>query len=124
VRFAAAQDYRLFYEKEIQFRRLMRYPPFAALASLVVRSEDRERAQSWIGDLARRLASPPEGMVMLGPNEAAVARVKREFRFQMLIKSASRPALARVLRQLREYTVNAKWPATALAIDVDPISLL
>ena len=29
VRFAAAQDYRLFYEKEIQFRRVMRYPPFA-----------------------------------------------------------------------------------------------
>ncbi|MDX2179735.1 MAG: primosomal protein N' [Bryobacteraceae bacterium] len=124
VRFAAAQDYRLFYEKEIQFRRVMRYPPFAALASLVVRSEDQDRARSWIGDLAQRLNPPPEGMVRLGPNEAAVPRVKREFRFQMLLKSASRAALARVLRELREYTVKAKWPATALAIDVDPMTLL
>jgi primosomal protein N' (replication factor Y) len=124
VRFAAAQDYRLFYEKEIQFRRVMRYPPFAALASLIVRAEDQERARSWIGDLAQRLNPPPEGMVRLGPNEAAVPRVKREFRFQMLLKSASRAALARVLRELREYTVKAKWPATALAIDVDPMTLL
>jgi primosomal protein N' (replication factor Y) len=42
IRFAAAQDYAGFYEKELQFRRLMRYPPFSALANVLVRSEKKE----------------------------------------------------------------------------------
>ena len=44
VRFAAAHDYRLFYEKELQFRRAMRYPPFSALANILVRDENQEMA--------------------------------------------------------------------------------
>ena len=32
VRMAAAQDYQTFYEKELQFRRMMHYPPFSAMA--------------------------------------------------------------------------------------------
>src|SRR5207253_7174776 len=38
VKYASMQDYQGFYEKEIQFRRLMRYPPFSALANVLVRS--------------------------------------------------------------------------------------
>ena len=39
IRCAAAQDYEAFYSKEIEFRRLMSYPPFAALANVVVRAD-------------------------------------------------------------------------------------
>ena len=39
VRMAAAQDYQAFYEKELNFRRMMHYPPFTAMANLLVRSE-------------------------------------------------------------------------------------
>jgi primosomal protein N' (replication factor Y) len=124
VRFAAVQDYRLFYEKEIQFRRAMRYPPFAALANLVVRSEEQEAAQRMSGDLAQQLTPPPEGIKILGPSEAAVPKLKREFRYQLLLKSASRPALAATLHRLRQYAIEQKWPATALVIDVDPMSLM
>ena len=41
---AAAQDFEAFYEKELQFRKLMRYPPFSALANLLVRAEKKEDA--------------------------------------------------------------------------------
>ena len=44
VRFAAAQDYEAFYEKELHFRRMMHYPPFAAMANVLVRSEKKEDA--------------------------------------------------------------------------------
>ncbi len=124
IRFAAAQDYRLFYEKEIQFRRLMRYPPFAALANVLVRSEDKEDAMKKAGELEDQLRPPPEQMKILGPSEAPVPRLKREYRYQILIKSASRRVLGETLDRLRRYAVNAKWNATALVIDVDPLSLL
>ena len=44
VRLASEQNYEGFYQKEIQFRKLMRYPPFAALANVLVRSQKQEDA--------------------------------------------------------------------------------
>src|SRR3970040_2141715 len=41
VKLAAAQNYEGFYEKELQFRRAMRYPPFAALANVLVRAGEQ-----------------------------------------------------------------------------------
>ena len=124
VRLAATQDYGLFYEKEIQFRRAMRYPPFAALANVVVRAEDKEEALRKSGELANLLTPAPAQIKVLGPSEAAVSRLKREFRYQTLIKSASRKVLAETLQRLREHAARAGWSATQLVIDVDPVSLL
>jgi primosomal protein N' (replication factor Y) len=124
VRFAAAQDYGLFYEKEVQFRKMMRYPPFAALANVVVRGRKQEDALRMSGELGRLLTPPPEAMRVLGPAEAPVARLKDEFRYQILLKAASRKALNETLQALRRHAQGEKWPATALVIDVDPVSLL
>lgn len=123
IRFAAAQDYRLFYEKELQFRRTMRYPPFAALAKVLVRAEDREDAMTMSGELETLLTPMPQGLRVLGPGEAPVPRLKREYRYQLLLKSASRKILAEHLARIRRHALDAKWPATALVIDVDPMSL-
>jgi len=124
VRCAAAQDYGKFYEKELEFRRLMRYPPFSAMANVLVRAQKQEDALRLITELARILGDPGPGMKVLGPAEAPVPRLKNEFRYQMLIKTTSRPNLNAHLSRLRTYTIDARWPATALVIDVDPLTLL
>jgi primosomal protein N' (replication factor Y) len=124
VRCAALQDYAKFYEKELQFRRLMRYPPFAAMANVLVRAEKQEDALSLSGQIAHLLHDPGEGMKILGPAEAPVPRLKNEFRYQTLIKATSRPKLNIILKHLRQHAINEKWPATSLVIDVDPLSLL
>jgi primosomal protein N' (replication factor Y) len=124
VRFAAAQDYQLFYEKEIQFRRLMRYPPFSALANVLVRSERQEQALAMSSELGQLLDPPPEGLKVLGPAEAPVPRLRNEFRYQLLLKAASRKRLNEVLQMLRRHAVDRKWSATGLVIDVDPMTLM
>jgi primosomal protein N' (replication factor Y) len=124
VRFAAAQDYQLFYEKEIQFRRLMRYPPYSALANVLVRSERQEQALAMSAELGQLLDPPPEGLKVLGPAEAPVPRLRNEFRYQLLLKAASRKRLNEVLQTLQRHGVDRKWNATALVIDVDPMTLM
>ena len=124
VRFAAAQNYDGFYEKELNFRRLMRYPPFSALANLLVRSESQEDALRMSGELGSLLTPPPEQIKMLGPAEAPVPRLKSEYRYQLLIKAAGRKALKDTLESVRRFAESRRWPATALVIDVDPLSLL
>jgi primosomal protein N' (replication factor Y) len=123
IRFAAEQNYARFYEKELEFRRLMRYPPFSALANVLVRAEKQEDALRMSGTLAELLKEPGEGMKVMGPAEAPVPRLKNEFRYQMLIKARSRPRLNEMLRHLQQHALKEKWPATALVVDVDPLSL-
>jgi primosomal protein N' (replication factor Y) len=124
IRFASQQNYAAFYEKELEFRRVMRYPPFAALANVVVRAQDQAEALKMSGVIANLLTPPPEGLKVLGPSEAPVPRLKKEFRYQTLIKSASRKTLAWTLDWIRQMAQSERWPATALVVDVDPMSLM
>jgi len=77
VRMAAAQDYGAFYEKEISFRRMMHYPPFSAMANVLIRAEKKEAAMRMSSELAQYLTPTPEQMRVIGPAEAPVPRLKR-----------------------------------------------
>jgi primosomal protein N' (replication factor Y) len=59
----------------------------------------------------------------MGPAPAPVPRLKAEFRYQILIKANDRKKLNELLHQIRRYALEQKWGATALVIDVDPLSL-
>jgi len=124
VRFASEQNYEGFYQKEIQFRKLMRYPPFCALANVLVRSQKQEDALAMSSELGRLLDPAPEGLKILGPAEAPVPKLKSEFRYQLLLKAANRKRLNETLRGIQAFARERKWGATSLVIDVDPLTLL
>ncbi len=124
IRFASQQNYAGFYAKEIQFRKLMRYPPFSALANVLVRSQKQDQALAMSTELGRMLDPAPEGVKVLGPAEAPVPKLKSEFRYQLLLKAVNRKRLNEVLRDVQKFAAEKKWGATALVIDVDPLTLL
>ena len=124
IRCAAAQDYQEFYTKEIEFRRTMTYPPFAALANIMVHGRSEEEALSRSAALGRLLQPAPEGIRVLGPAAAAVARIKQEYRYQILLKAATRKRLNEILGELRRFANAEKWNPVSLVIDVDPLTLL
>jgi primosomal protein N' (replication factor Y) len=124
IRLASAQDYNSFYHKELHFRRMMHYPPFTAMASVLVRSKKLEEALAWSGKIGHHLRKLPAGVRMLGPAAAPIVKLKTEYRYQFVFKAPARKLLAEVLRRLRHFAENENWPATALVIDVDPMSLM
>jgi primosomal protein N' (replication factor Y) (superfamily II helicase) len=124
VRLAAAHDYAGFYERELNFRRALRYPPFSAMANILIRSPRQEEALRMSGELAQFLMPPPQDVRVMGPAEAPVPRLKTEYRYQALIKSSSRRTLSELLQRVRRFGLDRKWSATALVIDVDPLTLM
>jgi primosomal protein N' (replication factor Y) len=70
------------------------------------------------------LQPPPEGVKVMGPAAAAVAKLKTEYRYQILLKATSRKRLNQVLRELQNFAATEKWNPTVLSIDVDPVTLL
>jgi primosomal protein N' (replication factor Y) len=124
IRLAAEQDYEGFYTKESGFRKWLRYPPFAACANVLVRAQKQEEALRMATELGRELTPPPEGVRVIGPAEAPVVRLRDEFRYQILLKAAVRRTLRETVNRLRLFAERQKWSATALVVDVDPISLM
>jgi primosomal protein N' (replication factor Y) len=124
IQLAARQDYLAFYEREVQFRRLLHYPPFTALASILVRDTKIENAIRWSRQLSAFLApQEPRGIKVLGPAAAPLARLKREYRFQFLLKAPKRAQLTRVLSELLAFNQEKEIPEKAVLVDVDPLSL-
>ena len=124
IQCAAEQDYEKFYRKEIDFRRMLHYPPFGAMASIVVRSANEEDALTRSAALGRLLSPAPEGVRVMGPAPAPVLRVKSEYRYQVLLKTSSRKRLSEMLGDVRRFAAAEKWGPANLAIDVDPVTLL
>jgi primosomal protein N' (replication factor Y) len=122
---ALRQDYLSFYERELQFRRMMSYPPFNSLANVIIRDANLEKAIQW----SRRLSeyfSPHDrnGMRVLGPASAPLARLKKEHRYQFLLKSPKKSLITRVLSGARAFCDAKEIPQTALLVDMDPLTLL
>jgi primosomal protein N' (replication factor Y) len=124
IQHAAKQDYLSFYEKEAHFRRMLHYPPFTALASILVRDKKIESAIRWSRALAAYFAPFEErGVKILGPAAAPLARLRQEYRFQFLLKSPQRSALSQALSGALDFCAKKEIPETAVIVDVDPASL-
>lgn len=125
IQFAAQQDYAGFFERELRFRRLMHYPPFSALANLIVRGRKLEDATRVARTVGRFLAaSSARELKVLGPAAAPIARLKGEYRFQFLLKSPRRGVLHEALKGLLAYCREKQIPSSQILIDVDPLSLM
>jgi primosomal protein N' (replication factor Y) (superfamily II helicase) len=124
IEYARQQDYVSFYEKEARFRQMLHYPPFTALASVLIRDRNIENAVRWSRALGSYFAPFEErGVKVLGPAAAPLARLRRDYRFQFVLKSPERPALARALSGTLDFCAAKEIPETAVIIDVDPTSL-
>jgi primosomal protein N' (replication factor Y) len=125
ILFAQRHDYEGFYEKEIRYRKWMHYPPFSALANLLVRSDKLELTLKWTGQIGRWLETTRnEGVRVLGPSVAPIMRLKRDYRYHFIVKAEGREKLNGTLRKLLAFTAEQKIPRTNLIVDVDALSLL
>ena len=120
---ACAQDYPSFFERELEFRRTMGYPPAAALVNLILRSgeeADARDAADALGGLLRERARG--GYRVLGPARAPLARLRQEHRFQILLKGRRKAMREAVRGALVARYGETRWPG--VAVDVDPLTVL
>jgi len=125
VQFAARHDFAGFYEKELQFRAWMHYPPYSAIANVLIRSEKLEEALTWSGELGRWFEKTRhEGIRVLGPAAAPITRLKRDYRYHFILKSPSREKMNTLLRTMLAEAAARKIPRTQVIVDVDAVWLM
>jgi primosomal protein N' (replication factor Y) (superfamily II helicase) len=123
IQLACRQDYPLFFERELHYRRGMRYPPMVALLNAVVRGRTFDEAMTTAAEIVQRLepATATAGFTVLGPAPAPLGRLRGEHRVQFFLKGSRRADMRNALR-----TVLNDMPEVRrrITIDVDPLSVL
>tara|TARA_A100001037_G_scaffold306827_1_gene356454 strand:+ start:31088 stop:33712 length:2625 start_codon:yes stop_codon:yes gene_type:complete len=136
INYAKNHDYNAFYDKEIVSRKLLGFPPFKNILRFRFESENEEfaaKAGVWasnflieMGLKRDRFKSNNDSLVFLGPAPAVFAKIRKNWRYHILIKSSSHEKLNLLVQNFKQkYFENKKLSKDVrLVVDIDPYSLL
>lgn len=129
VQRAQTHDFIGFYTEEITYRRQLGYPPVARLAAVRFDARDPQAVEQFsqaYANLLRPYLQQTDGVAMLGPAPAALAKLKDRYRWHLLLKAPTARGLHQLLEQGSDALRRAEVPRNGvhLSIDVDPVNLL
>ena len=90
---AAREDYVSFYRQELQMRQMLQYPPISHILEVLVSSEKQERAEALAQVFSGEIGDV-QGVVILGPADAGIAKLKNSYRKVMYVKAADYEVLS------------------------------
>jgi primosomal protein N' (replication factor Y) (superfamily II helicase) len=129
VQRAQMHDFHGFYADEIAYRKRLGYPPAVRLAALRFDARDPQAveqfSQAFVA-LLRPYVRDAEGVTLLGPAPAALAKLNNRYRWHLLLKAPTAKRLHDVIEHgfsaLKQTTIPRS--GVRLSVDVDPLNLL
>ena len=121
IKMALKHNYRAFYEREIEFRKELNYPPITNLVIILVKGKDEEKviaASENIGSLLKREINQA---TILGPGPAVLNKIAGKYRWQIIIKTTDMKCIGEFFQ--RHYPGFGR-KGVEINVDVDPLSVL
>ena len=130
LKFARRQDYSGFFGHEIEFRKLMSYPPYTRLIQIIV----SHGAAATACDVAEQIGAGLKAQALrrdftsqvriLGPAPAPLEKLRGKFRYQILIKAKPACDAVSLLGAAYEELGARRVALKHSSVDVDPLSLM
>ncbi|MCL5030461.1 MAG: primosomal protein N' [Bacteroidetes bacterium] len=123
-------DYQGFYQKEIIDRERFDYPPFSRVCLIETKDTNEDKAKGALIDFHKELINYRKWLKISPPASAIIARLKGNFRFQILIKSprntdpGGKILRQAVLKSFVEFNRKSRYRDVKLIFDVDPQSII
>ena len=136
---AQKHDYLDFYAQEVVARDALRYPPFAHVATLLLRGKDeqavidaahtaRDQLEIWQADQERASRVPnveKTTVEILGPAPAPLSKIEGKFRWHLLLRCSDAEKIGRLFKRFTdEPPAIIKSKAIEFVIDIDPTNTL
>ncbi len=126
---AARQDYRSFFDREIENRRALHYPPFSRIINFVLSSEDEELLASSTRKFHKNLLHQMEiakiSISVLGPAECPLYFLRKQYRRHLFVKTNQPTKLTRMLTKWETAQPRFGLPASVkIIVDIDPDSMM
>ena len=129
VRHALRHDFTGFVHQELSERRSPTYPPFVAMANVIISGEDEQltaqgciEGAKWTTRLLERVRL--RDVVLVGPAPCPIDKIKDRWRWHFLLKSSRASTLTRLARYVAEKCPVARDARLRLVVDRDPVALL
>ena len=126
---AQRHDYEAFASFDLPQRQQFGYPPFGAMARIIIRGESEPRTSDFAMTIVERLheakdredGEGSEQVRILGPAPAPLPKLQGRYRFHVLATCSARP----LLRSLMQTALETTTPNDIqFAVDIDPMSML
>ncbi len=126
IRHSMTHDYEGFYNEEIQYRMQLGYPPLGRIIKLEVKSPNESYASEAAKIARNRMRSLVRGKdtILLGPAPAPIARLRGQYRFQLLLISQKRDTIRSLAAEGRSIIEEKYGRKCRVIIDVDPVNLM
>ncbi|MCH5271779.1 MAG: primosomal protein N' [Lachnospiraceae bacterium] len=129
VTHAAAQNYEGFYEEEILYRELLRYPPVCNMLAVQIFASDEKRGETLAEEMAAIARSyidmsenQQKCLMVIGPAPAAIGKIHDIFRFVFYIKYEKYDKLVEIKDALEEKAAALQSSQEMLQIDFNPVN--
>ena len=97
-------DYTAFFQKEMNYRKIGKYPPYFFLINFTIAHKEMKKVMEASKHIHKILLQHlTYKALVLGPSPAALSRINNEYRFQILVKYKREPALHEALKYLDDY---------------------
>jgi primosomal protein N' (replication factor Y) len=134
LKHVVSHDFPAFYKEELEYRRELDYPPFSRLVLVEFKGQHEEEVHHHSRKFAGFLLDPKyrEHLIVLGPADAAIPRLRGQFRKHVVIKGLKKtdPGGAKLhaaLASAKQWYVGSalgKNRAVQMTIDVDPVGMM
>lgn len=112
-------DYLTFYQQEMSYRKLGKYPPYYFLINFTISHKEMKKVMEASKHIHKILLQHlTDQALVLGPSPAALSRINNEYRFQILVKYKREPELHKALTYLDDY-YHDKYVKDKLALKID-----
>lgn len=122
---AAKQDYQGFYEEEITYRELMRYPPVSHMLAVLVTSREQaqgERLIRGMSDAVRSRTDAGQQIQVIGPTEASIGKINDLYRHVFYIKHPDYQMLVTIKDMLERFCKEEELKSQTVQYDFDPMN--
>ena len=128
LEYACDQDYKGFYENEIELRRHLIYPPYCDIICAFFTGEDENSvalaAKGFFDELIEQNKAYKEKIIVLGPTQARVAKINNNYRYHLAVKCRNSSALRRMITDtLKNFSKIKEFKEVSISIDINPNEL-
>ncbi|WP_195963603.1 primosomal protein N' [Clostridium cuniculi] len=126
LEYAVNYDYEGFYEKEFTVRALMKYPPFGKILLINGISKKEDLLKNFmhkISNVIKPLVEKEVEVDILGPIPCLVAKVKENYRWQIVIKGEFESEFAKKIKELLYDENKNVYNDIRISMDINPNNL-
>lgn len=121
IQYGIKNDYKGFYNEEIEIRKELNYPPFGRIINIIISSEEEEGLKESAFKFYETVKTSE--VEIYGPFKAPLYKIQGRYRYQIFIKG-KRENVLKLKQDIEKALKEFNEKKVRVTIDVDPINLL